>query len=66
MEYIIQKTIGGKFKYFMDKNRTWGGLIDNLHKFTELDYAQRVAGIEQQKDKFATIEVIELKETTTI
>jgi len=65
MPYIIQKTIGGKFKYWMDKNRTWGGLINNLHKFTELDYAERLADMEQQKDKLSTIQVIELKETTT-
>jgi len=65
MPYIIQKTIHGKFKYWMDKNRTWGGLINNLHKFTELDYAERLADMEQQKDKLSTIQVIELKETTT-
>ena len=65
MPYIIQKTIDGKFKYWMDRNKTWGGLLKNLHKFSDLDYAERLADMEQQKDKLSTIQVIELKETTT-
>jgi len=41
MNYIIQKTVHGKWKYWLDKGLKWNGLKDNAKTFSE-DYGRAI------------------------
>jgi len=60
MKYIIQKTLQGKFKYWLDGKGEWNGLKGSAHCFSEEAYTNRLVEQHQKKDGMALIEVIKV------
>ena len=57
MQYIIRKTVHGKWNYWLDKDNLWNGLEDNAHRFVDKGYAERLRNQYKKNDPSSTIEI---------